>query len=85
MKLQEIREEFIKNMKECDYDKEMIDFLADDMATMLWVEHCLTDKAITYRSMRYLFGDAGFHEGLQLQYDNPMNAETMLLTINGKR
>ena len=74
MKLNELRNEFIKQLNEYEYDEKMIDKLSNDVHMLLWIEHVMFTENMTIRQM---FGDVGFIEGMECQYENPITFDEM--------
>lgn len=74
MKLIELRKQFIEQLNEHEYEQKMIDKLSNDVHMLLWIEHCMH----TYKNtIRELFGDVGFIEGMEMQYENPITFDEM--------
>lgn len=71
-----IKRKLIEQMELFDYDKEMIEKLSNDRHALKWIKHLIDNGYV--EKVEDLFEDAGFHEFLQLQYENPISFEDMI-------
>lgn len=78
MKLRELRKQFIEQLIENDTPQSAIDFLSNDVHTLMFVEHLQHTEKITIAQM---FDDVGFHEFLHEQFATPITFDEMIADI----
>ena len=74
--LNELRNEFIKQLNEYEYDNEMIEKLSNDVHTLMFIEMQLNEKS-EFLTICDLMSDVGFSEFLQMQFDTPITFDEM--------
>lgn len=70
-----MKQQLIDQMKFYDYEMEMIEKLSNDENVLKWVEYLLNNE---YETIEEIFENAGFHEFLQMQFENPITFDEMV-------